>query len=156
MQDSLPTSQIQKPKTEAEDSREETLQYNKQDMDQEQHVDLNPVMSNLQNIHFHAIGDARSYCGRITGTAFSEMNKAIASNATVLLFFGNDKEHPVHRTSCDRFGNFEIEDIPPGYYTVLVEYGVGHGHRTQYIKVLPCQTVHQNILLKDCYLSARH
>lgn len=152
---SHPMVQTSKPKNETADQQNENLQYNKQDMDQEQNVDLNPTLTNLQNIHFHLIGDARGYCGKITGTVFSEMNKLIAASATVLLFFGSDRDQPVHRTSCDSHGNFAIEELPPGFYTLVVEYGAGHSHRTPYIKVLPCQTVHQNIILKDCFIPVR-
>lgn len=156
MQDEHQAEQIQKPKKGTADQQEENLQYNRQDMDQVQNIDLNPTLTNRQNIHFNLIGDARTYCGKITGTAFSETNKAIAANAAVLLFFGNDKERPVYRTSCDSNGNFVIEELPPGYYSLVIEYGAGHAHRMQYIKVLPCQTAHHNVILKDCYLSTRH
>ena len=155
IQDGLPVEQSQNPKKIMAGPQEENFQYNRQDMDQEQNVNLNPVLTNTQNIHFHLIGDELAYCGKISGTAFSESNRKAAANATVHLFFGNDKLQPIYRTCCDLFGNFLIEDLPPGYYTLTVEYGAGHSHRTQYIKVLPGQTVVQNILLKDCYVS-RH
>jgi hypothetical protein len=155
MQDSLPAEHTQQQKKVRSAPQEENLQYNRQDMDQEQNVDLNPMLTNQQNIHFHLIGDARSYCGKITGTAFSETNRTIAENASVLLFFGSDKDQPVFRTSCDRNGNFVIEDLPPGFYTLVVEYGAGHSQRTPYIKVLPCQITQQNITLKDCYVTTR-
>ncbi len=152
--DGIQPDQAMNPIKEAVSLPDDNFQYNKQDMDQEQRVDVNPVLTNRQNIHFHLAGDAGSFSGKITGSAYSEKKQTLAANAAVLLYLGNDKDRPVYRGSCDGNGNFEINALPAGFYTIAIEYGAGHIHRTQYVKVLPCQTVHQEIILPNCYISS--
>ncbi|UOO38579.1 carboxypeptidase regulatory-like domain-containing protein [Oscillospiraceae bacterium CM] len=131
--------------------QEESIQYNKQDLDQIQKVDLNPIQKNTQNINIHLTDDINKYCGKITGIICLERNGEIISNGTVLLYFGNERTIPVYRTNSDLNGNFVIEDIPPGFYTLVVDHGADSSYRSQYVKVLPGQTAHQAIRLKDHY-----
>lgn len=123
------------------------FQYNEQDMDQEQKVYVNPAQVNSQNLHIHIISDLDKYCGKITGTTYYEKSKEIVPNAKIQLFFGCESKLPVYTTSSDENGNFTIEEIPPGYYTILAEHGESLFYRSHFIKVLPGQTVHQSILL---------
>lgn len=140
--------------------KEESIQYNKQDLDQEQRVDVNPIQKNTQNINIHLIDSIDKYCGKITGTIYLEKSNEFVGCGIVLLFFGNEKHIPVYRTTSDKNGNFIIEDIPPGFYTLVVGCGEDPVYRSQYIKVLPGQTAHQSISLKEncqspqpkCYL----
>jgi hypothetical protein len=129
--------------------QKDSIQYNRQDLDQEQKVDVNPVQLNSQNIHIHVINDINKYCGRITGTVYLEKNKQIAVNTNVYLFFGNDGKLPVYQVKSDSNGNFVIEDIPPGFYTLWAECGPKLCYRSHYIKIMPGQTLHESILLTE-------
>lgn len=128
--------------------RKDSIQYNEQDMDQEQKVDVNPVQLNTQNLHIHLINDINNYCGKITGTTYLEKGRETVANANILLFFGSESKLPVYKTNSDSNGNFIIEGIPPGYYTIFAERGSVISCRSHYIKVLPGQTAHQSMLLK--------
>lgn len=126
----------------------DSIQYNKQELDQEQKVYVNPVQLNTQNLHIHVVSDINNYCGKITGATYREKNKEIVANATVLLFFGNESKLPVYKTNSDNNGNFVIEGIPPGYYTLFAENEANLNCRLHCIKILPGQTVHQLMHLK--------
>lgn len=128
------------------DLDKESVQFNAQDLDQEQKVDVNPVQLNTQN--FSVFLSSENYSGKITGTAYLEKDKEIASNVSILLFFGHERRLPVYKTSSDNNGNFIIEDIPSGYYTLVAKLGENLKYQSHYIKVLPCQNVYQSILLK--------
>jgi len=125
----------------------DSIQFNSQDLDQEQKVDMNPVQLNTQNIHIFVSNDKNNYSSKITGITYMERSKNIAANAKICLFFGNECRLPIYETNSDINGNFVIEDIPPGYYTLLAELG-DLEYRSHYIKVLPCQNIHESILLK--------
>lgn len=146
--DELLEEKKQVTKSNKECVRKDSIQYNEQDMDQEQKVDVNPVQRNTQNLHIHVINDINNYCGKITGTTYLERSKEIVAGANIFLFFGNESKLPVYKTNSDNNGNFIIEDIPPGYYTLVAEHGAILNYHSHYIKVLPGQTVHQSILLK--------
>jgi hypothetical protein len=42
-------------------------------------------------------------------------------------------------------GNFKIEDLPPGFYTIAASY-YDYPIKKAFIKLLPGQTVHQTII----------
>ncbi len=123
----------------------DSVQYNSQDLDQEQKVDVNPVQLNTQNLNVIVSGN---YSGKITGTTYLEMNKETTNNVDIYLFFGHELKFPVYETKSDNNGNFIIEDIPAGYYTIVAQQGEKLKYQSHYIKVLPCQNLHQSILLK--------
>lgn len=125
----------------------DNLQYNCQDMDQEQEVDVNPVQFNNQNLHIYICDDKDSYSGKITGTTYLGKNKEIIPDVDIELFFGNESKLPVYKTNSDNNGNFVIEDIPPGYYTLTAASGSKLKYRSHYIKVFPGKIVNQSILL---------
>ncbi len=139
-----------KPKKVAEKNKgslkKESIQYNAQDLDQEQKVDVNPVQLNTQNLH--VLVKNENYSGKITGTTYLEENKETLIDVNIHLFFGHDLKFPVYKTKSDNNGNFIIEDLPSGYYTLVAKSGEGLKYQSHYIKVLPCQNVHQSILLK--------
>ena len=122
----------------------DSLQYNAQELDQEQKVDMNPVQLNTQNLHVLVSND---YSGKITGATYSEKTKEIIKNVNILLYFGHECKFPVHKTNSDDNGNFTIEDLPSGFYTLVAEFGEDLKYKSHYIKVLPCQNVYQSILL---------
>lgn len=124
----------------------DSVQFNCQDLDQEQKVNANPVQVNTQNVHLYLNNDKNNYSGKITGTTYMDKGKNIAANARIYLFFGHECRFPVYETNSDNNGNFIIEDIPPGYYTLLAELG-NLKYQSHYIKVLSCQNVHESILL---------
>jgi hypothetical protein len=130
------------------DLGKDSIQYNSQDLDQEQKVDVNPVQLNTQNLHIFVNNDKNNYSGKITGITYMEENKEIVKNLEILLFFGCDYWLPVYKTNSDQNGNFVIEDIPPGYYSLYAELGKNLKYRSHYIKVLPGQNVNQLIFLK--------
>jgi hypothetical protein len=140
--------------------REDNLQYNRQDMDQEQKLDLNPVLQNSQAVHLHINNDVAIYCGKITGTVISKRNHTVVPGAIIRLYFGSDSTLPVYQTSSDQNGNYAIAELPPGYYTLAAEHGTHVKYRSPYVKVLPCQTAHETILMEysdpKCYLCQKN
>lgn len=75
----------------------ESIQYNHQDLDQEQRMDVNPLQLNTQNIHIHVRNNINNYCGKITGTTYQGKSKDIVPNATIFLFFGSECKQPVYK-----------------------------------------------------------
>lgn len=126
----------------------ESIQYNSQDLDQEQNVNMNPVQLNTQNLRIIVGNDKNNYSGKITGTTYLEKSKEIAVNVDISLFFGHECILPVYKSKSDNNGNFIIEDLPPGYYTILADREGKLKYQSHYIKVFAGYTTHQSILLK--------
>lgn len=147
----LPEKKKRGPKKKVKEKivENDSLQYNCQDLDQQQNVDVDPVQLNSQNLHVHIDNDRKDYSSKITGTTYLEDNNAIIRNVDIYLYFGFDRRLPVCKTTSDENGNFKIEDIPPGYYILHAEHRGALRYRSQLIKVLPCQTVSELILLKN-------
>lgn len=131
------------------DLNKDSLQFNSQDLDQEQKVDVNPVQLNTQNLHIYVSNDIKNYYGKITGTTYQKEDKEIVKNAGIILFFGNENLLPVYKTNSDQNGNFIIEDIPPGFYTLSAERNGKIKYRSAYIKVLPGQNVNKLIFFSN-------
>jgi hypothetical protein len=128
----------------------ESIQYNNQDMDQHQRVDVNPSQLNTQNLNIF-IRNNNDLSGRITGVTCLEGSTERVANAEILLYFGSECKSPVHKTSSDANGNFRIEDLPPGFYTICSKYDGEYWYRSCHIKVLPGQKVFESIRLrKSC------
>lgn len=127
---------------------QDSLQYNSQDLDQDQKVDVNPMQLNTQNLHIHIDDYKNSFSGKIMGTTYLQKNAKKMSNVSILLFFGLPCEIPVYRTDSDENGNYIIEDLPPGYYTLLADISGELKYESRYIKVLPGETVHHQIFLQ--------
>lgn len=123
-------------------------QRNIQDIDQAQNVNATPVQLNTQNFNVKTEFNVKDYSGRITGVTYLEKNNKILSNVNVLLYFGTINEIAVYKTKSDENGNFSIEDLPPGYYSILAYTGHDLKDAVQCIKVLVGQSVHQCIHLK--------
>ncbi len=126
----------------------ESVQLNKQDLDQEQKVDVNPMQLNTQNLHIHLTYDNDFSC-KITGSVFLENSADTVSGAEILIFFGNESRLPVFKTSSDGNGNFVIEDLPPGFYILFARHSEKRlYYKSPYLKVLPGQTVHHSVMFK--------
>lgn len=126
---------------------EDSLQYNRQDLDQEQTVDVNPVQFNTNNLHVY-IDSKNKFAGKITGATLLDCNKKSQPGADICLFFGQESEFAVYKTKSDENGNFIIDEIPPGYYILSAAKGAYLKAKSGYIKVLPGQSVEYNLLLK--------
>lgn len=126
-------------------------QYNVQDLDQEQMVTVDPVQLNTQNLHVHTDMQKGDYSSKITGVTFLEENRKIAPNANILLYFAHDYHYPVCQTTSDLNGNFTMEELPPGYYSLQAKVGNHLMCRIQSLKILPCQNVHHALFLKRYY-----
>lgn len=127
-------------------AEKESIQFNSQDLDQEQNVNMNPVQFNTQNVHVHVTTEKIDYSGKITGITYFGKKNEIVKDAIVLLFFGQETSVPVQKTKSDANGNFAIEDLPPGFYTIMARYGE-YQVKTQFIKLLPGQNVYQTLHL---------
>ncbi|MDI9515025.1 MAG: carboxypeptidase regulatory-like domain-containing protein [Clostridiaceae bacterium] len=125
----------------------DSIQYNAQDMDQQQRVDVNPSQQNTQNLNIF-IRNSNELSGKITGVALIEGSAERVANAEILLYFGSECKSPVHKTNSDANGNFSIEDIPPGFYTICSKYDGDYWYKSCHIKVLPGQKVFESIRLK--------
>ena len=95
-----------------------------------------------QNVHI-VISD--NYCSVITGNVYIEKNRNVVKDVAILLFFGYECNTPVYKTKSDMNGNFKIEDLPPGFYTIAASY-YDYPIKKAFIKLLPGQTVHQTII----------
>lgn len=126
---------------------ENSLQYNRQDLAQEQNCDVNPVQNNNQNIHIHLRTGNNDYSSKITGVTLYDYSGKTAPNVCIELFWGHECLHPIYKTQSDISGNFTADDLPPGYYTIsaYLENGL---HYKSVIKVLPSQNVHHHVLLR--------
>ncbi|HOM03640.1 MAG TPA: carboxypeptidase regulatory-like domain-containing protein [Acetivibrio sp.] len=125
----------------------DSIQYNSQDLDQEQKVDVNPVQLNTQNVHVHISPDKNYTLGKITGTTCLKKNSQVAKNALVFLYFGRECGSPVCRTASDLQGNYVFDELPPGFYVISAQLGDKLKYQSQYIKVLPGQSVNHPIIL---------
>lgn len=120
----------------------ESLQYNSQDLDQEQNMDVKPVQNNTVQVTINH--EDRDLSAKITGVTYMGKSKLILGGIDLLLFFGYDGNTPVARTKSDENGNYSIENLPPGFYNIRVknEYG---DIRMYYVKLLPgeeaCQCI---------------
>jgi len=121
----------------------EHVQFNSQDLDQEQNVHLDPVQLNTQNIQVILARD--DYSCVITGNTYKGKNRYIAADVNILLFFGYEGNVPVHKTKSDSNGNFRIEGLPPGFYCIAAQYSESPVER-HLIKLLPGQTLHQTFI----------
>ena len=121
----------------------EHVQFNSQDLAQEQSVQLDPVQLNTQNVQI--VIAREDYTSNITGNTYKGKNKEVAAEAKILLFFGYEGSVPVYRTKSDSNGNFKIEDLPPGFYCIAAQYSE-FPVKKLFIKLLPGQTLHQPII----------
>jgi len=126
-------------------TEKKSIQFNSQDLDQEQNVNMNPVQLNTQNVHVHVTTEKIDYSGKITGITYLGKKSEIVRDANILLFFGHETVIPVYRTKSDSNGNFTVEELPPGYYTIVAKYG-DIQTKTQFIKLLPSQNVYQTLI----------
>ena len=109
-----------------------------------------PSQLNTQNLNIF-IRNNNDLSGRITGVTCLEGSTERVANAEILLYFGSECKSPVHKTNSDANGNFRIEDLPPGFYTICSKYDGEYWYRSCHIKVLPGQKVFESIRLrKSC------
>lgn len=120
------------------------IQYNCQDLDQEQNVDLKPVQLNSQNVNITIDKDNSA---KITGKTMMARAKTKASGVCVYLFFGHMCKKPVYETTSDKNGYYAFEDIPPGYYTLFARMQ-DYRYESYFIKVLEGQHVEHTIMLQ--------
>lgn len=125
---------------------QQSLQHNRQDMDQTQEVDVKPSQVNVQTIDLTINNKLENYSGRITGSILREANGQIVPEANIYLFFGSVTDFPVCRIKSDADGNYCLEDLPPGFYTILVRAGDLQG-LARNVKILPGATCDQCIAL---------
>lgn len=127
----------------------DSFQYNSQDLDQEQKVDVNPVQLNTQNVNVYVDNKKVDYSGKIAGITLQKKDNEVLQFANIYLYFGHKCGLPVYETNSDCNGNFVIEDIPPGYYIIYAQIKNNIKYQSHYIKVLPGQTVYQTLILSD-------
>jgi hypothetical protein len=97
---------------------QQSLQSNKQDLDQSVELDVKPSQVNWQHLDVTINNKLENYSGRIVGSVLRETDGMHMADAEILLYFGASTEFPVYRTNSDHNGNFEIDDLPPGFYTI--------------------------------------
>ncbi|MCT4619716.1 MAG: carboxypeptidase regulatory-like domain-containing protein [Marinisporobacter sp.] len=129
-----------------------STQQNTQDLDQEQHVEANPSQLNFQNVQVNPYPTADDFVSKITGITYSEDKKEILSNVNILLYFGTHidfSDYPVGKTQSDESGNFIIEDLPPGYYTLYAYLDENLKETLYNIKIMFGQTYFQSVFLRE-------
>lgn len=124
-----------------------SAQYNYQDLDQEQKVDVNPKQNNAQNIYIYVNSSNGNLSAKLTGVTYVNDGRRILPNVRIRLFFGLGSVMPVCELNSDKNGHFAIEDLPPGYYTLSAEYG-NLRYYSHFIKLLPAQKVHVSVVLR--------
>lgn len=124
------------------------IQYNCQDLDQEQRVNVDPVQYNTQNVHLH-IDNVNNYSCSITGVTY--YNLIITKKVDIYLFFGHDSKIPVYKTISDDNGSYTIKDIPPGYYSLYAQFGANLKYKSSFIKILPGENIQHSVLLTSWY-----
>lgn len=129
-------------------TEENSLQYNRQDLDQEQKCDVNPVQLNNQNIHIYLSSDKNDYSSKISGVTLYDKSRKAAPNVCIKLFWGHESTYPVYKTHSDADGNFIVDELPPGFYTINAYLG-SCLHCKSFIKLLPSQKLHHCILLRE-------
>lgn len=122
-----------------------SLQENKQDLDQTQQVDVKPSQVNVQRIDVVVNTKLENYAAKITGNIY--MEDELFADATIYLYFGSSTGHPIYRTSSDANGNFTIEDLPPGFYTLEAVYRRRAYGSVINIKLMPGQNYECSIHL---------
>ncbi len=130
-----------------EDSRaleRESLQYNSQDLDQEQNMDVNPVQNNT--VHVTVNHEKMDLSAKICGVTYNGKSRQISGGTGILLFFGYEGNIPVARTKSDEHGNYSFDNIPPGYYSIRTQNEYGE-FRMHYIKLLPGQETCQALFV---------
>ncbi|WP_051624357.1 carboxypeptidase-like regulatory domain-containing protein [Clostridium akagii] len=126
-----------------------STQENKQDLDQEQQVDVKPSQINLQRIDVTVNTKLENYSGKITGIIYINKENAIATEAEIFLYFGGVSDFPVYKTNADKNGCYSIEDLPPGFYSIKAIYNDSIMTTMYNIKVLPGQNSNQPIYLTE-------
>lgn len=101
---------------------QQSLQTNKQDLDQAVELDVKPSQLNLQRIDVTINNKIENYSGRIVGSVLRETDGQLVSNAIIMLYFGSGTEFPVYRTVSDENGNYIINDLPPGFYIIVATF----------------------------------
>ncbi|PAB58700.1 peptidase associated/transthyretin-like domain-containing protein [Anaeromicrobium sediminis] len=128
-----------------------SIQKSMHDLGQDQHLETHPSQFNFQNVQLTMDNNMDNFAGKIAGVIYSKSNREITPNAIVLLYFGSyddSKTYPVCQTKSDDNGNFVIENLPPGYYTLYAYLGRYFKEKIYNIKIMPGQNHHQSILLK--------
>ena len=125
---------------------QQSLQTNKQDLDQAVELDVKPSQLNLQRIDVTINNKIENYSGRIVGSVLREADGQFVANAVILLYFGSGTDFPVYRTISDENGNFAIDDLPPGIYTIVATYN-DMQCISRNIKVLPGEKCEQSLSL---------
>jgi len=129
---------------EPKDLERKSVQYNSQDLDQEQNMDVNPVQNNT--VHVTVNHEERDLSAKITGVTYNGKSKQILSGIVILLFFGYEGNIPVARTKSDEYGNFSIENLPAGFYNIRTQNEYDE-IKTLYMKLLPGQDACQAVFV---------
>lgn len=132
---------------------QDNLQYNSQDLDQEQNVDVKPFQYNTQSFHVHE--ENKDYSSKIKGITYGKACHEILPYVTIEIFFGHLYSCPVGKTKSDCNGKFCFDDLPPGYYSIRAYDKNNMNYQQRCIKVLPCQKVHLPLLLEK-YRTKQH
>lgn len=127
--------------------QQQSTQENMQDLDQQQQVDVKPSQVSFQHLDVTINNKIENYSGRITGTTYTEEN-TLASNVEITLYFGSIGGLPVLQLSSNNNGNFVIEDLPPGYYSLKALHNKIYSDIIPNIKILPAENANQTIYLK--------
>jgi hypothetical protein len=132
-----------------------STQENKQDLDQQQQVDVKPSQINLQKIDLTVTNQLDNYAGKMTGVLYKNSSSIFVAKADVFLYFGYVNELPVCKTKSDENGNYSFEDLPPGYYCIKASYDNYLGATVYNIKVLPGQNSNNSIYLSELTYNGR-
>lgn len=121
---------------------QQSLQNNKQDLDQAVELDVKPSQVSLQHLDVTINNKIDNYSGSVVGYVLRETDGVHVADAEIFLYFGALSEFPVYRTTSDQNGGFTINDLPPGFYTLTATLG-DMQCISRNIKILPGTTNEQ-------------
>lgn len=124
-------------------------QENRQDLDQQQQVDVNPSQVNVQKIDLVVNNKLENYSGKISGVIYINNENTLVEGAEIFIYFGTMGDYPVFKTNSDKNGCYSVEDLPPGFYSIKVVYENFLSTKLFNIKVLPGQNCYQPLLLTE-------
>lgn len=126
-----------------------STQENRQDLDQQQQVDVKPSQINIQKFDLTVNTKLENYSGKITGILYEDMPSKYLEEVELYLYFGSPNNFPVYKTNTDKEGMYIIEDLPPGYYSIVIRYKDNVLASAYNIKVLPGQSANQTLNISN-------
>jgi hypothetical protein len=127
---------------------QQSLQENKQDLQQEQQVDVKPSQINVQRFELTLNNKPENYTSSISGFTYLGDDSTIGKQVDIFLYFGTINLNPVCKTKSDEYGYYNFSDLPPGFYSIKASYLEKYEIIISNIKILYMQNADISLWLK--------